>query len=265
MVAEEDAMTVKAILEAKGHAVVTLGPNATLTEAVGLLADRRIGALVITNGDRKIVGILSERDVVRVIAKEGAAALDMTVRAAMTPKDKDCNENHTVNEIMEIMTAGRFRHLPVAKDGLVADINMDMPILTYRFEDMVAFGGDRSTLGPVIGRALAGIGVTLSPDPMPGEAIFVRSDHFNFVRRGIPAVFLWPGPKGPGKAATDDFMNKHYHRPSDDLTQPILWDQAVRFVDANYRIAREIADADTRPLWNRGDYFAGLFDGPMAP
>lgn len=155
-------------------------------------------------------------------------------------------------------------HLP-ATGTIVADVNLDMPILTYRFEDMVAFGGDRSTLGPVIGRALAGIGVTLSPDPMPGEAIFVRSDHFNFVRRGIPAVFLWPGPKGPGKAATDDFMNKHYHRPSDDLTQPILWDQAVRFVDANYRIAREIADADTRPLWNRGDYFAGLFDGPMAP
>lgn len=154
-------------------------------------------------------------------------------------------------------------HLP-ATGTIVADVNLDMPILTYRFEDMVAFGGDRSTLGPVIGRALAGIGVTLSPDPMPGEAIFVRSDHFNFVRHGIPAVFLWPGPKGPGKAATDEFMSKHYHRPSDDLTQPILWDQAVRFVDANYRIAREISDADVRPLWNKGDYFAGLFDGPMA-
>ncbi len=154
-------------------------------------------------------------------------------------------------------------HLPQGR-RVVADVNLDMPILTYRFQDMVAFGGDRSTLGPVIARALAGIGVTLSPDPMPDEAIFVRSDHFNFVRRGIPAVFLWPGPKGEGKAATDDFMKNRYHKPSDDLSQPILWDQAVRFVDANYRIAREIADADAPPVWNKGDYFGMLFKGPMA-
>ena len=115
-------MTVKAILEAKGHAVVTLGPNAKLAEAIQLLADRRIGALVITNGDRKIVGILSERDVVRVVAKEGAAALELPVRAVMTPKVKICNANHTVNEVMEIMTNGRFRHLPVEKDGLLDGI-----------------------------------------------------------------------------------------------------------------------------------------------
>lgn len=149
-------------------------------------------------------------------------------------------------------------------DTIVADVNLDMPILTYRFEDMVAFGGDRSTLGPVIARAAGTIGVTMSPDPMPDEAIFVRSDHFNFVQRGIPSVFLWPGEKGPGKAAIETFMAKHYHRPSDDLRQPIMWDQAVRFVDANYRIAREIADADARPVWNKGDYFGTLFNGPMA-
>lgn len=134
MVAEEDAMTVKAILEAKGHAVVTLGPNATLIEAVGLLADRRIGALVITNGDRKIVGILSERDVVRVIAKEGAGALDLQVRAVMTPKVKICNASHTVNEVMEIMTNGRFRHLPVEKDGLLDGIISIGDVVKRRIE-----------------------------------------------------------------------------------------------------------------------------------
>lgn len=127
-------MTVKAILEAKGHAVVTLGPNATLAEAVGLLADRRIGALVITNGDRKIVGILSERDVVRVIAKEGAGALDLPVRAVMTPKVKICNASHTVNEVMEIMTNGRFRHLPVEKDGLLDGIISIGDVVKRRIE-----------------------------------------------------------------------------------------------------------------------------------
>ncbi len=127
-------MTVKAILEAKGHDVVTLGPNEKLSEAIRILAERRIGALVITNGDRKIVGILSERDVVRVIAKEGAAALDVAVRAAMTPKVKICNESHTVNEIMEIMTTGRFRHLPVEKHGLLDGIVSIGDVVMRRIE-----------------------------------------------------------------------------------------------------------------------------------
>jgi CBS domain-containing protein len=97
-------MTVKAILELKGHDVVTLGPNERLSDAIRILTERRIGALVITNGDRKIVGILSERDIVRALAKAGATALDHPVREAMTAKVKICNEHHTVNEVMEIMT-----------------------------------------------------------------------------------------------------------------------------------------------------------------
>ena len=80
----------------------------------------RAGAFV--DGDRKIVGILSERDIVRVVGKLGAAALDQTVRDTMTPKVSICNENHTVNEVMEIMTRGRFRHLPVEKNGLLDGI-----------------------------------------------------------------------------------------------------------------------------------------------
>ena len=156
-------------------------------------------------------------------------------------------------------------HPPRPIADIVADVNLDMPILTYRFEDMVAFGGDRSTLGPIIARAVAGLGVGLSPDPMPEEAIFVRSDHYRFVQKGVPSVFLWPGQKGAGKDAVAAFMKNCYHRPCDDLTQPLLWDQGVRFVDANYRIAREIADAPQRPVWNRGDYFGLLFKGPMAP
>jgi len=129
-------MTVKAILAAKGHDVVTLGPNEKLAEAIRILAERKIGALVITNGDRKIVVILSERDVVRVIAKEGVAALDITVRAAMTPKVKICNENHTVNEIMEIMTTGRFRHLPVEKEGRLVGLVSIGDVVKRRIEDV---------------------------------------------------------------------------------------------------------------------------------
>jgi CBS domain-containing protein len=129
-------MTVKAILDSKGHDVLTLGPNEKLSDAIRILAEKRVGALVITNGDRKIVGILSERDIVRVVAKHGAGALDLTVREAMTPKVKICNENHTVNEIMEIMTTGRFRHLPVEKDGLLYGIVSIGDVVKRRIEDV---------------------------------------------------------------------------------------------------------------------------------
>ena len=118
----ESAMTVKAILEHKGHDVFTIGPNEKLSEAIRLLAEHRVGALVVTNGDRRIAGIISERDVVRVIGKEGASALDHSVRSAMTARVRSCNEQHTVHEVMEIMTRGRFRHLPVEKDGILFGI-----------------------------------------------------------------------------------------------------------------------------------------------
>ena len=129
-------MTGRSILDQKGHDVLTIGPNEKLSEAIRLLAEHRIGALVITNGDRKIVGILSERDIVRVIGKEGAAAMDSTVRASMTAKVKICNENHTVNEVMEIMTNGRFRHLPVEKDGMLDGIVSIGDVVKRRIEDV---------------------------------------------------------------------------------------------------------------------------------
>ncbi len=129
-------MTVKAILDSKGRDVLTLGPNDKLADAIRTLAEHRVGALVITNGDRKIVGILSERDVVRVIAQRGDGALELSVREAMTPKVKICNENHTVNEIMEIMTTGRFRHLPVEKDGLLHGIVSIGDVVKRRIEDV---------------------------------------------------------------------------------------------------------------------------------
>lgn len=129
-------MTVKAILERKGHDVLTLGPNEKLSAAIKILAERRIGALVITNGDRKIVGILSERDIVRVLGSEGAGSLDRTVREVMTPKVSICNENHTVNEVMEIMTRGRFRHLPVEKNGLLDGIVSIGDVVKRGIEDV---------------------------------------------------------------------------------------------------------------------------------
>ncbi|NIJ22124.1 Zn-dependent M28 family amino/carboxypeptidase [Sphingomonas naasensis] len=159
-----------------------------------------------------------------------------------------------------------FAHNPtVAKQDIVADVNLDMPIINYKFEDVTPFGAAHSTLGETVARAAAQIGVGVGGDPRPDEAFFVRSDHYRFVQQGIPSVFLWPGEKGPGKAATDAFLSSHYHQPSDDLVQQpaIDWESGARFVDVNYRIAREIADADQKPMWKKGDFFGTAFGGPM--
>jgi CBS domain-containing protein len=129
-------MNVKAILEGKGRNVETIGPNENLASAIRTLADHKIGALVVTNGDRKVVGILSERDIVRVIAKHGAAALDQSVRQAMTARVKICNESHTINQVMEIMTQGRFRHLPVEKDGHLDGIISIGDVVKKRIEEV---------------------------------------------------------------------------------------------------------------------------------
>ena len=128
-------MTVKSILDAKGRDVVTLGPDETLAQAAGLLAEKRIGAVVVTDAAGRILGILSERDIVRVIGQSGAQALEMRVSGVMTGKVTTCRESHTVNHVMEVMTRGRFRHLPVEKDGRLDGIVSIGDVVKRRIEE----------------------------------------------------------------------------------------------------------------------------------
>jgi hypothetical protein len=149
---------------------------------------------------------------------------------------------------------------------IVAVVNLDMPLLLYEFTDVTAFGGEHSTVSENIAEAARSMGVGVSPDPMPQEAIFVRSDHYRFVTRGIPSILLMTGYASGGKAKWKEFFANTYHKPNDDLTQPILWDQGARYAELNYRIARSLADTDERPRWYRGDYFGDSFapDQPKA-
>jgi CBS domain-containing protein len=105
-------MTVRSILDSKGHSIFSVGPDAKLATAVKLLSERRIGAVLVLTGQR-IDGILSERDIVRVIGERGAAALDEPINAVMTRKVVSCRPSDTISAIMEKMTSGKFRHLPV--------------------------------------------------------------------------------------------------------------------------------------------------------
>ena len=114
-------MTVRAILDSKGHHVLSVEPDAKLAEAIKLLSERRIGAVLVMSQGR-IEGILSERDIVRVLGERGAGVMDEPVSAVMTRKVVSCREKDTVSEIMESMTLGKFRHLPVVEDGKVVGL-----------------------------------------------------------------------------------------------------------------------------------------------
>ena len=159
------------------------------------------------------------------------------------------------------------RH-PVTKTGkVVAVVNLDMPLLTYDFTDLIAFGAEHSTLGPIVERAAARASVKLSPDPAPEQSTFVRSDHYMLVKQGIPAVYLVTGFAGAGRKANEEFEAKHYHRVSDDLNVKFDWEAGAKFARINYLIAREIADAPQAPRWYADSFFGKIFakDQPKAP
>lgn len=110
-------MNVAAILKQKGRAVATIPPTLTLIEAASRLTQRRIGALVVVDGQGEIAGIVSERDIIRVLAESGPACLTRPVTESMTHQVVTCQESDTLDELMSMMTARRFRHMPVVADG----------------------------------------------------------------------------------------------------------------------------------------------------
>jgi CBS domain-containing protein len=130
-------MTVRAILDTKGHQIESVEPDARLSVAIKTLAERKIGAvLVISQG--RIEGILSERDIVRVLGERGAAVLDEPVSAVMTRKVVSCRQADTVAAIMEMMTSGKFRHLPVVEDGRVVGLISIGDIVKWRVREYEA-------------------------------------------------------------------------------------------------------------------------------
>jgi CBS domain-containing protein len=131
-------MTVDHILQAKGRDVVTIEPTRTLAEAARILSERRIGAIIVSDVFRPVVGIFSERDIVRAVAARGAAALDDPVAGLMTEKVVTCTGKATVNEVMEMMTDGKFRHVPVVENGHLAGIVSIGDIVKHRLAEIEA-------------------------------------------------------------------------------------------------------------------------------
>ncbi|GAA0439115.1 MULTISPECIES: M28 family metallopeptidase [Sphingomonas] len=238
------------------------GSDPTLSSEVVVLSAHldHIGVTKPVDGDAinngaldNAIGIASMLEVAKAFGTEAARPKRSLLFVAVTAEEKG------------LIGSDYFAaHPTVAKENVVANVNLDMPILTYRFVDLVAFGADRSSIGPAVAAAAKARGLALVPDPAPEEADFVRTDHYSFVRQGVPSVSLNPGPGGPGAAATKAFLENNYHQPSDEIGLPIDWRAAEDFVDVNQAIVRTLADAPDRPRWNKGDYFGTLYKGPMA-
>ena len=154
------------------------------------------------------------------------------------------------------------RNPTVPAEQVVADINLDMPILTYPFSDVVAFGGERSTMYPIVEAAVAKAGLTLIPDPQPEQGFFVRSDQYSYVKQGVPAVYLDLGFGNGGEEAQTAFQKDHYHKVSDEADL-VDYEQLRRFAQVNFEIANGVANMEERPLWKKDDFFARIFGGTM--
>jgi Zn-dependent M28 family amino/carboxypeptidase len=103
------------------------------------------------------------------------------------------------------------------------------------------------------------MGIALSPDPLPSEGLFTRSDHYSFVKQGVPSIFLITGFQNGGEKNFQDFLKTHYHKVSDQLDLPFDWNAAAKFARINYLIAAEIANADEAPKWYESSFFGKTF------
>jgi Zn-dependent M28 family amino/carboxypeptidase len=164
-----------------------------------------------------------------------------------------------------------FAHYPtVPKLALVANVNIDMPMMLFPLDTIVGYGSEHSSLEALTAAEAIKEGFTITPDPYPDEVYFIRSDQYSFVRQGIPAVYFAEGigssdPSIDGRAVQQAFFDNHYHKPSDDFSQPVDWDTALRFSRAGARIGFRIAMDDERPSWNEGDFFGEKFGHQAAP
>lgn len=192
-------------------------------------------------------GIATLIEVARELSEPGNRPRRPVIFAAVTAEEKG------------LLGAEYLANNPVVDGRIAAVVNLDMPVLTYDFQDVIAFGAEHSTMGPIVERAAARMGVALTPDPLPEQGLFTRSDHYEFVRVGVPAVFLMTGFAGEGRERFTHFLQNEYHSPRDDLALPFDWNAGARFAQLNYVIAREIANGEQAPLWYADSFFGDAF------
>lgn len=161
------------------------------------------------------------------------------------------------------------RNPTVPKAGIVADLTLDMPFMYHPLLDIVPYGTQHSTLKAPVEKAAQFLGIGIGDDPIPEQALFIRSDHYSFVKQGVPSLFIKSGFKTgradlDGSAINAAYRRDVYHKPNDDMSQAFDFDAGAAHARLNFLVGWLVAQEPARPSWNPGDFFGGLF-GSAAP
>ena len=155
------------------------------------------------------------------------------------------------------------RNPTVPAGGIVADLTLDMPFLFHPLKDIVPYGAQHSTLSAPVARAAKKLGLAIGEDPIPEQVLFIRSDHFSFVRQGVPSLFIksgfQTGDNRDGGAINAAYRRDVYHKPNDDMSQAFDFGAGADHVRMNFLTGWQVAQETTRPAWNPGDFFGELF------
>ncbi len=159
------------------------------------------------------------------------------------------------------------RHPTVPKASLVADMTLDMPFLFHPLLDIVPYGAQHSSLMAPVTKAAQHLGIAIGEDPIPEQVLFIRSDHFSFVRQGIPSLFIKSGfktgdPARDGGQINAAYRRDVYHKPNDDMSQPFDFEAGAQHARLNFLTGWLVAQETMRPAWNPGDFFGQLFGSP---
>jgi hypothetical protein len=173
-------------------------------------------------------------------------------------------------EEMGLVGSEYFAHYPtVPLKNIVANINIDSPVMNRALLDVVAYGAEHSSLGRVVEQAAERMGLEVSPDPQPEEVLFIRADQYSFVREGVPAVWLTGGfqtgdAAQDGAAMMQESLQAIYHTPKDDFRQSLDFEAGAKLAQVNFLVGYQVANDASRPAWNPGDFFGEKFGRPQA-
>lgn len=203
-------------------------------------------------------GIATILESARIMAGSASRVRRSVLFAALTGEEKGLQGSSFMAE-----------NPPVPIACIVAVINVDMPYLGFPIGQIMGLGVEHSSLEASLKGAAGVVGLDFISDPRPELVRFIRSDQFSFVKRGIPGLNLKPGPlsadqRFDGGAMHGEYLANHYHQPSDELHLPFSPEGAKRFARAALELGLSIANADSRPRWNAGDFFGERFAGAGA-
>ena len=187
-----------------------------------------------------------------------------TFRSLPTPPKRSVIIAIVTGEELGLLGSDYFiNHPTFPKKDIVANLALDMPFFFHPVLDIVPYGADHSSLSQQVQAAAGYMGLGIGPDPFPEQVVFIRSDHYSFIRKGIPSLFIKSGFKTVAADTVDrsrsdvDWRRTTYHTPQDDMSQAFDFDAAATHVKLNFLIGLLICEDKERPSWNKGDFFGG--------